>query len=121
MSEVKHIVKAYDYDGKFYGYAAPHPDDPENKSFSYYVDDIKEAKLFNDFFEASRYVERFQDGSNLEYIISVYNPEDDNKSRKQKIKEIIEDFVKDEYGTNELDNPSWNIEELADTIDKNLD
>ena len=67
--KMKYIVKAYDYNGNFYGYASPHPDDPENKSFSYYVDDIKEAKIFDSYIEADNYIERFEDGSELTYEI----------------------------------------------------
>ena len=67
--KMTYIIKAFKYDNSFYGYAAPHPDDPENKSFSYYVDDIKEAKHFDSYMDANNYIERFADSSELEYDI----------------------------------------------------
>lgn len=65
----KYIIKAFDYDGKFYGYFAPHPDDPKNESFSYYVNEIEDAKQFDSYIEADNMVERFQDGSELDFAI----------------------------------------------------
>ena len=106
MSEVKYIIKAYDYDGKFYGYFAPHPDDPENKSFSYYVDERKDAKRFETYAEADNTIERFQNGSNLEYIII------------QDTSEYIKNWIKENYGASEAENPSWDIDALASAIEK---
>jgi len=91
----KYIISAYkwdeeeDYDpytaddngtdGEFYGYFARHPEDPENESFSYYVDEIKDARRFDTIDEAEKIIERFEDGSELNYHIEeVYDdPEPD--------------------------------------------
>ena len=116
MAENKYLVKAFDYDGSFYGYAAPHPDDPKNESFSYYVDDIKEAKQFDSYIEADNYIERFQDGSDLEYAVILYNPDSKQQELNDKIIKVIRDFVGNNYGANEVDHPSWNIEALAGVI-----
>lgn len=120
MAENKYLVKAFDYDGNFYGYAAPHPDDPQNESFSYYVDDIKEAKQFDSYIEADNYIERFQDGSDLEYVVMLYNPNSKQQELNDKIVKTIRDFVGNNYGANEADNPSWNIEALAGAIVESL-
>jgi len=109
-----YIIKAYDYDGKFYGYFAPHPDDLENKSFSFYEDDVKLAKQFNSYIEASNMVERFQDGSDLEYIIINYNPNNGD------LHDFIKQWVAKHYGESEANNPSWNIESLANAITEYL-
>lgn len=105
-----YIIKAYDYDGNFYGYFAAHPDDPENKSFSYYEDDKAKAKRFETYAEADNMIERFADGSDLEYIII----QDINENTT--LSEFIEGWVEENYGANEAENPSWNIEALADAI-----
>ena len=120
MAENKYLVKAFDYDGNFYGYATPHPDDPENESFSYYVDDIKEAKQFDSYIEADNYIERFQDGSDLEYVVMLYNPDSKQQELNDKIVKTIRDFVGNNYGANEADHPSWNIEALAGAIVESL-
>ena len=120
MAENKYLVKAFDYDGNFYGYAAPHPDDPENKLFSYYVNDIKEAKQFDSYIEAYNYIERFQDGSDLEYIVMLYNPDSKQHELNNKIVKTIRDFVGNNYGAEEVNNPSWNIEALAGAIVESL-
>lgn len=120
MAENKYLVKAFDYDGSFYGYAAPHPDDPKNESFSYYVDDIKEAKQFDSYIEADNYIERFQDGSDLEYAVILYNPDSKQQELNDKIIKVIRDFVGNNYGANEVDHPSWNIEALAGVIVESL-
>ena len=105
-----YLIKAYDYDGEFYGYFAAHPDDPENKSFSYYVNEKKEAKRFESYAEADNMVERFADGSDLEYIII----QDVNKDTP--LSDFIEGWVEENYGLNEVNNPSWDINALADAI-----
>lgn len=40
--------------------------------------------------------------------------------RKESIKKIISEFVKENYGQSELDEPSWNIDELAREIHEKL-
>lgn len=105
-----YIIKAYDYDGNFYGYFAEHPDDKENKSFSYYEDDKAKAKRFETYAEADNMIERFADGSDLEYIII----QDINENTT--LSEFIEGWVEENYGANEVENPSWNIEALANAI-----
>ena len=105
-----YIIKAYDYDGNFYGYFAEHPDDKENKSFSYYVDESKDARRFDTYAEANNMVERFADGSDLEYIIIQAINENTT------LDEFIRGWVEENYGANEADNPSWNIDALSDAI-----
>ncbi len=111
MTDNKFIIKAYDYDGQFYGYFAAHPDDPENKSFSFYEDDKAKAKQFDTYMEASNMIERFQDGSDLEYQIETTG---------NNCEQLIYDWVKENYGEAEANNPSWNISALAAYITANL-
>ena len=68
----KYIIKAYDYDGKFYGYLAPHPDDAENKFFSYYVDERNDARKFDSWDDADSVIERFADTAELEFEIEQF-------------------------------------------------
>ena len=64
--EVYYIIKAYKYNGKFYGYAANHP---EYNDMPYY-DDIKANALrFNSYADANNWIEKYSDSSELEYII----------------------------------------------------
>ena len=114
---MSYIIKAFDYDGNFYGYFAEHPDDPKNESFSYYVDDIKDAKKFDSYAEADNMVERFADGSDLESIIINFT---DTTEKSEKIAGIIREWVRDSFGDSEAADPSWNIEALAEHIAKNL-
>lgn len=37
-------------------------------------------------------------------------------AEEMRLEEFITKWVKDNYGDNEADNPSWNIEALADAI-----
>lgn len=113
MAENKYIVKAFDYDGNFYGYAAPHPEGPD---FSFYDDNIINAIKFDTIDEANSYIERFQDGSDLEYIVILYNPDSKQQALNDELIKVIRDFVGNTYGANEADNPSWNIEALANSI-----
>ena len=109
----KYIIKAYD-NGEFYGYFAPHPDDPENKSFSYYVDEMKDAKLFESYAEADCMIERFQDGSDLDYmIVEVGQSNPEYLSFAQTIAVVIRAWVEHHYGESEADNPSWDIDGLS--------
>lgn len=68
----KYIIKAYDFDGNFYGYFAKHPDDPENKIYSYYVNERSDARQFDSWGEADCIIERFEDASELEFKIEQY-------------------------------------------------
>ena len=68
-----YIIKAYDYDGNFYGYFAPHPDDNENKFFSYYVDEPENAKRFETWDDADCIIERFADTAELDFEIEQIN------------------------------------------------
>lgn len=120
----KYIIKAYD-EGKFYGYFAPHPDDKENKSFSYYVDEMKDARLFDSYEEANIVIERFQDGSDLDYmIIEVGQPNPEYLSFAQTLAVVITAWVAQHYGESEAENPSWDIDGLstflADTFQNHL-
>ena len=106
-NETKYIVKAFDYDGKFYGYAAKHP---EEDDMPYYDDDKAKAIRFDSYSDADDWIEKYSDSSELEFIIANDFPDD------MKLAEFIEQWVRDNYGDNEADNPSWNIEVLADSI-----
>lgn len=120
----KYIIKAYE-DGKFYGYFAPHPDDPENKSFSFYEDDITKARLFDSYAEADIIIERFQDGSDLDYmIVEVGQSNPEYLSFAQTMAAVITAWVAQHYGESEAENPSWDIDGLstflADTFQNHL-
>ena len=116
-NETKYIVKAYDYDGNFYGYAAKHP---EEDDMPYYDDDKAKAIRFDSYEDAYCWVNKYEDTSELESTI-IIDSNDTNKNRQQKIRDIIEAFVEENYGANELNNPSWDIESLAFDIDKELE
>ena len=68
----KYIIKAYDFDGNFYGYFAAHPDDKENKFFSYYVDERNDARKFDSWDDADSMIERFADTAELEFEIEQF-------------------------------------------------
>lgn len=109
----KYIIKAYE-EGKFYGYFAPHPDDKENRCYSYYVDDIKDARLFDSYEKAAIVIERFQDSSGLDYmIIEVGQSNPEYLSFAQTIATVIRAWVDIHYGTSEAENPSWDIDGLS--------
>lgn len=109
----KYIIKAYE-NGKFYGYFAHHPDDHENKSFSFYEDDITKARLFDSYEEADITIERFQDGSDLDYmIVEVGQSNPEYLSFAQTIAVVINAWVEHHYGESEAENPSWDIDGLA--------
>lgn len=107
----KYIVKAYTYDGEFYGYASPHEDGPD---YSFYDTDKTNAIRFDDYSDADDYIEKFADGSELEYIIVQDIPQD------MSLLEFITEWVEDNYGVNEAENPSWDIKALADSINEFL-
>ena len=105
--ETKYIVKAYNYDGEFYGYAAKHP---EEDDMPYYDDNKANAIRFDDYSEADDWIEKYSDTSELEFIIAEDFPDE------MGLEEFITKWVRDNYGDNEVNNPSWNIEVLADAI-----
>ena len=107
----KYIVKAYTYDGEFYGYACPHEDGPD---YSFYDTDKTNAIRFDNYSDADNYIEKFADGSELEYIIIQDFPQD------MSLVEFITEWIEDNYGANEADNPSWDIKALADSINEFL-
>jgi len=102
-----YVIKAYDYDGNFYGYFADHPEEPD---MPYYDDNPLNAKGFDSYDEAATVIERFADSSELECIIiektECFVKVDDMVKK-------ISSWVKENYGESELSNPSWNIESLA--------
>lgn len=108
MTENKYLVKAYDYDGNFYGYAAKHPEEDDMP----YYDDVKaNAIRFDSYADADNWIEKYSDSSELEFIICNDFPDG------MGLAEFIEQWVRDNYGDNEANNPSWNIEALADAIE----
>lgn len=70
--ENKYIIKAYDFDGNFYGYFAPHPDDEDNEFFSFYVDEREDARKFDSWDDADSMIERFADTAELEFEIEEF-------------------------------------------------
>lgn len=105
--EKEYIIKAYD-DGKFYGYVAPHP---EEADLPYYDNDKSNAMVFKDYSEADDWIEMYgRSGTTLDFTICRYFSKDTT------LAEYITEWVNDNYGENEADNPSWNIEALADGI-----
>lgn len=107
----KYLVKAYTYDGAFYGYACPHEDGPD---YSFYDTDKTDAIRFDSYSDADAYIEKFADGSELEYIII----QDVNENAT--LDEFIRGWVEENYGANEADNPSWDIKALANSINEFL-
>lgn len=105
--ETKYIVKAYKYDGEFYGYAAKHP---EEDDMPYYDDNKANAIRFDSYSDADDWIEKYSDSSELEFIITQDFPDE------MGLEEFITKWVRDNYGDNEVNNPSWNIEALADAI-----
>ena len=105
--ETKYIVKAYKYNGDFYGYAAKHP---EEDDMPYYDDNKAAAIRFDTYSKAANWIEKYSDSSELEFIII------DDCPNEMGLEEFITKWVRDNYGDNEADNPSWNIEALADAI-----
>ena len=105
--ETKYIVKAYEYNGDFYGYAAKHP---EEDDMPYYDDNKANAIRFKSYSDADDWIEKYSDSSELEFIICNDYP------NEMGLEEFITKWVRDNYGDNEADNPSWNIEALADAI-----
>lgn len=61
-----YIIKAYTYNGEFYGYAAEHPDEP---GLPYYDNKLANAIRFETYADADNYLDRFTDTSELEFII----------------------------------------------------
>lgn len=107
-----YIIKAYESDGEFYGYAAKHPEEPD---MPYYDEDRTNAIRFDSYIEASDYVVRYSDTSELECIIIEDTP------KVNKLAEVITEWVKQNYGEAEACNPSWDIDSLASTIEKATD
>lgn len=64
--EELYVLKAFDYDGQFYGYYAPHPDE---EGLPYYDDDVNNAITFEDACEAESKIESLENGSELQFII----------------------------------------------------
>ena len=64
-----YFIIAFTYDGEFYGYFAAHPEDEDNEMYSYYVEELEDAKKFKSYEEAKNMIERFQDSSELEFLI----------------------------------------------------
>lgn len=74
--DTKYIVKAYEYNGKFYGYAAKHPDYDDMP----YYDNVKaNAIRFYSYLDADDYIERYADSSELEYVIIEVNNKRKNR------------------------------------------
>lgn len=105
--ETKYIVKAYKYDGSFYGYAAKHP---EEDDMPYYDDAKANAIRFDSYADADDWIEKYSDSSELEFTICNDFPADTS------LADFITAWVEDNYGVSEANNPSWNIEALADSI-----
>ena len=61
-----YVLKAFDWDGQFYGYYAPHPDE---EGLPYYDDDVNNAITFEDACEAESKIESLENGSELQFII----------------------------------------------------
>lgn len=66
-----YVIKAFTYDSEFYGYFAAHPEDENNEMYSYYVEELEDAKKFESYEEAKNMIERFQDSSELEFLIQT--------------------------------------------------
>lgn len=64
--EELYVLKAFDYDGQFYGYYAPHPDE---EGLPYYDDDVNNAITFEDACEAESKIESLENGAELQFII----------------------------------------------------
>ena len=64
--EELYVLKAFDYDGQFYGYYAPHPDE---EGLPYYDDDVNNAITFEDACEAESMIESLENGAELQFII----------------------------------------------------
>lgn len=110
-NETKYIVKAFDYDGNFYGYAAKHP---EEDDMPYYDDDKSAAIRFDTYSDADNWIEKYSDSSELEFIIANDYPNEAG------LEEVIYQWVGENYGAEEVNNPSWNVEALANTIEEFL-
>ncbi len=111
QTETKYLVKAYEYDGTFYGYAAKHP---EEEGLPYYDENKANAIRFDTYAEADDWIEKFEDTSEKEFMIIEDLPADTS------LADFIEKWVEDNYGISEANNPSWNIEALADAIQEFL-
>ena len=64
--EELYVLKAFDYDGQFYGYYAPHPDE---EGLPYYDEDVNNAITFEDACDAESKIESLENGSELQFII----------------------------------------------------
>lgn len=61
-----YVLKAFDWDGQFYGYYAPHPDE---EGLPYYDEDVNNAITFEDACVAESKIESLENGSELQFII----------------------------------------------------
>ena len=109
--ETKYIIKAFDYDGNFYGYAAKHP---EEDDMPYYDDAKANAIRFDSYADADNWIEKYSDTSELEFIIVNDYPNEAG------LEEVIYQWVGENYGAEEVNNPSWNVEALANAIEEFL-
>ena len=105
--ETKYIVKTYEYNGDFYGYAAKNP---KEDNMPYYDKDKVNAIRFKSYSDADDWIEEYYYFNELEFVIVEDFPDE------MGLEEFITKWVRDNYGDNEADNPSWNIEALADAI-----
>ena len=61
-----YVLKAFDYDGQFYGYYAPHPDE---EGLPYYDEDVNNAITFEDACEAESMIDDLENGAELQIIV----------------------------------------------------
>lgn len=73
QNEKVYVLKAYDYDGCFYGYCAPHPDEED---LPFYDDDINNAIKYETIADAEFDIERFEEGSELQIVVEAVNKKD---------------------------------------------
>ncbi len=64
--EELYVLKAFDYDGQFYGYYAPHP---EEEGLPYYDEDINNAITFEDACDAEFLIDDLENGAELQFIV----------------------------------------------------